>query len=164
MTLDIKLKKVLEDSELQADRYSDLKNIIEYASKSETVYDITELTNLVYDSYKTKYLPNRERTKQTNKETFEKLLELYINNSVKHSIDYWLSKKGMSIKELVEKTSLSKKGIYDIRKGISEPRFSTLVLIAEALEIPVYQLKENGGYRNRLYDEWNDWISAFVAF
>ena len=152
--LNKQVQKVYEDIIKVGREYSDLKIILGYTLDSIVSYDITRLSKLIFDTYENHLLPNNTQPKQTVKKTFEKMLELYQVNIEKHSIDYWLSAKGMTIKELGEKAGLSKKGIYDIRKGTANPKYTTLVDIAKALGISVTQLKENGGYENRQLEDY----------
>ena len=46
-------------------------------------------------------------------------------------------KKGLSQEELAEKTDLSRRAISCIECGVNDPKYTTLLKIAEALEIDI---------------------------
>lgn len=146
MTLTEELRNIDETKLAMTENNSDLVAIFKYASDSQKKYDITEISRLIFKCDQDKKLPNGENLNQDIRYTFETLLNMYVVNIEKHSIDYWLYKKGKTLTELGKQADISKKGIYDIRKGISEPKYSTLERIAKALDIPITQLQTNGGY------------------
>lgn len=127
-----------QEQKLQLE-HPDLYAFLDAAFKSENNYSLTSFSSMVLTGYNNK--SNNLDLKEDAKTTFELFIELYTTQA--YSIDWWLDYRGMYINDLLKKTGLTKKGLYQIRMGNTKPKYETILRICEALDIKVGELEIN---------------------
>lgn len=130
---------ILQDTENP--QHNDLCTFLNYANDRENKrFDLPDLVKLIALSYEKKYRTLRFNLVENYKYTFNELMSI-VEAKKAYELDTWLKMKGMRIGQLESKVSISKKALYDIRKGYSSPKLENTIDICQALGISVYELK-----------------------
>lgn len=120
---------------------TDLILLINHAKEQKNKrYDLPDFFKLVANAYDRKPRSLNLQLEQTYKYTFSKLMDI-VNFVESYEIDTWLKIRGMRVGVFESKLSISKKAVYDIRKGYYRPKYDTWVEICNALDISLYELK-----------------------
>lgn len=120
-------------------KYSDLLNFLELANNQRKEYSVGDLITKMALTYAKKTEPQFELNSTFNK-TFQTFLDIYARKQA-YEIDTWLKIKGIELSELEANINLTKKALWDIRKGYSRPTYDSIVDICNNLGITFDELK-----------------------
>lgn len=67
-------------------------------------------------------------------------MSMNLNKKIAERVKELRTKQGLTMEKLAYESDISKGGLSEIERGMKEPRISTLMKIAESLEIPLKDL------------------------
>lgn len=120
-------------------KYSDLLNFLEFANNQRKEYSVGDLVTRMALTYAKKTKPQFELNSTFNK-TFQTFIDIYSRKQA-YEIDTWLKIKGIELYEFEANLHLTKKALWDIRKGYSRPTYDSIVDICNNLGITFDELK-----------------------
>lgn len=120
-------------------KYSDLLNFLEFANNQRKEYSVGDLVTRMALTYAKKTEPQFELNSTFNK-TFQTFIDIYSRKQA-YEIDTWLKIKGIELYEFEANLHLTKKALWDIRKGYSRPTYDSIVDICNNLGITFDELK-----------------------